>query len=237
MGPARNESETETGKVLSAEELDIENSENVVELDEGRYVIGAEGQPSVTSVPDETGSASASASDSASSPPMQSSDSGAPTASTPGSAPEAESPPQGLSVEAAETGSQPPQTQQEPNIDSRDVRRWLEEDLDDVDSRYGFHISAKSEGAIGHQQLFSDDVGTVFDGQLMWYAQQVDRSTAVEDVLGILLMESNVRVRYSPRCFHGVLETHGLAPDDSIADLFKAIRDANGVVFPPETDE
>ncbi|WP_245799965.1 DUF7500 family protein [Haladaptatus litoreus] len=105
-----------------------------------------------------------------------------------------------------------------------------------MDSRYGFHISTKSEGAISHQQIFSDDVGTVFDSLLMWYAQQVDRSTAVEDVLGILLMESNARVRYSPRCFRGVLETHDLSPDDSIADLFEAIRDANGVVFPPETD-
>nr|WP_227374071.1 hypothetical protein [Haladaptatus halobius] len=66
--------------------------------------------------------------------------------------------------------------------------------------------------------------------------QQVDRSTPVEDVLGILQVESNVRVRYSPRCFRGVLEAHVLSPDDSIADLFEAIRGTNGPVFPPETD-
>lgn len=90
--------------------------------------------------------------------------------------------------------------------------------------RYGFHISAKSEDAIDHQELYTDDVGTVFDGLLRWYAQQVDRGTPVEDVLGILLMESNIHVRYSPQCFSSVLEAHDLSPDDSITDLFEAIR-------------
>lgn len=45
MGPARDESEAETGSVLSADELDIERSDNAVALDEG--VIGSEGEPSV----------------------------------------------------------------------------------------------------------------------------------------------------------------------------------------------
>ncbi|WP_227354055.1 DUF7500 family protein [Haladaptatus salinisoli] len=193
MSPARDDSEAETGTVLSPDELDIEDSDSVVPLDEGRYVIGAGEKPSVPKEP-------------------------------------------ALASTADETSEGSDSTDERPRIDSEDVRRWLEDDLDDVESRYGFHISAKSEDAVGHQRLFSDDVGTVFDGLLMWYAQQVDGSTPVEDVLGILLMESNVRVRYSPRCFRGVLETHDLSPDDSIADLFEAMRGANGLVFPPETD-
>jgi hypothetical protein len=36
MSPARIESETETGTVLSSNELDIEDSDSVVPLDEGR---------------------------------------------------------------------------------------------------------------------------------------------------------------------------------------------------------
>ncbi|WP_435154476.1 DUF7500 family protein [Haladaptatus sp. DFWS20] len=212
MGPARDKSEAETGSVLSVDELDIERSDNVVALDEGRYVIGSGGEPSVSNE-----STLASSSNSS---PAAPSDSTARSETTPESASSPQSSPN-------RTGESESSSPHEPRIDSRDVRRWLEDDLDDVDSRYGFHISTKSEGTISHQQMFSDDVETVFDSLLMWYVQQVDRTTAVEDVLGIPLMESNVRVRYSPRCFRGVLE----APD-----LFEAIRDANGVVFPPETD-
>jgi hypothetical protein len=119
-------------------------------------------------------------------------------------------------------------------IDAAAVRSWLEEDVETVSSRYGFHITATTEGAVGHQQMFSDDVGTVFDGLLMWYARQLDRETPVEDVLGILLLESNVRVRFPVRAFTAVLERHDLGPEDTISDLFEAIYDGSGVLFPPE---
>ncbi|WP_135852580.1 DUF7500 family protein [Halorussus salinus] len=123
------------------------------------------------------------------------------------------------------------------SIDSGAVKGWLEDDLDSVSARYGFHVTAKSDDAISHQQMFSDDVGAVFDSLLRWYAQQLTTETAVEDVLGILLTESNVRVRYSPSCLQAILETYDLSPDDSIADFFEAVQDDRGVVFPPENVE
>ncbi|WP_458190469.1 DUF7500 family protein [Haladaptatus sp. NG-WS-4] len=193
MSPARDESDSENGTVLSPDELDIEDNKRVVPLDEGQYVIGAGGRPTVPDESEEVSTVD-------------------------------ETPQEGGSIDVRR------------RIDWTDVRRWHEYDLKDVDSRYGFHIAAKSKGTISHQQIFSDDVGTVFDNLLMWYAQQVDKSTVVEDVLGILLMESNVRVRYSPRCFKGVLEAYDLSPNDSIADLFEALQDANGLVFPPDTE-
>jgi hypothetical protein len=119
-------------------------------------------------------------------------------------------------------------------MDSGAVKEWLEADLDSVSARYGFHVTAKADDAISHQQMFSDDVGTVFDSLLRWYAQQLTTETAVEDVLGILLTESNVRVRYSPSCLQSILETYDLGPDDTIADLFEAVQDDRGMVFPPE---
>jgi len=119
-------------------------------------------------------------------------------------------------------------------IDSGAVKGWLEDDLDSVSARYGFHVTAKSDDAISHQQMFSDDVGAVFDSLLRWYAQQLTTDTAVEDVLGILLTESNVRVRYSPSCLQAILEAYDLGPDDSIADLVEAVQDDRGMVFPPE---
>lgn len=119
-------------------------------------------------------------------------------------------------------------------LDAAAVRAWLEADVESVSSRYGFRITTTTEGAVGHQQMFSDDVCTVFDGLLMWYAQQLDRETPVEDVLGILLLESKVRVRYPVRAFTALLDEYGLGPDDTISDLFDAIYDGTGVLFPPE---
>ena len=216
MPPARDDHtarDGDSGKVLSPDELDIEQSESVVSIDEDRYVIGAGGRPSV---PD--GSAELPSAD----------------ASQPASTETTNDAATGVSTTGRTTESAPAPSTEGGSIDAGDVRQWLEDDLGDVSSRYGFHITAKSENRISHQQMFSDDVGTVFDGLLMWYAQQVDRNTPVEDVLGILLTESNLRVRYSHSSIRGVLDSHDLSPEDSIADLFDALGDSNGIVFPPE---
>ncbi len=141
MGPARDEADEETGAVLSADELDIERSDNVVALDEGRYVIGSHGEPSVPDRP-VLDSASETTTETVSPSTFSS------------------------TSQSGESEEANGRTQPDSRIDSREVHRWLEDDLDDVDSRYGFHISAKSEGAISHQRMFSDDVGTVFDSLL-----------------------------------------------------------------------
>lgn len=192
---------------LAPDELDIESEENVVSLDTGRYVIGTDERPDV---PDDTPDSSAGGSRS---------DDAAKSAA-------------GTQSPDAAGGRQPAAP-----MDSGAVKQWLEDDLDSTSARYGFHVTAKSDDAISHQQMFSDDVGAVFDSLLRWYAQQLTTETAVEDVLGILLTESNVRVRYSPSCLQAILETYDLGPDDSIADFFEAVQDDRGVVFPPENVE
>lgn len=139
-------------------------------------------------------------------------------------------------TESAESDPGPAEAQEltSQDLDAATVRSWLEEDVETASARYGFRITATTEGSVGHQQMFSDDVGTVFDGLLLWYAQQLDRGTPVEDVLGILLLESNVRVRYPVRAFTSILERHDLGPEDTISDFFEAIYDGTGVLFPPE---
>jgi hypothetical protein len=180
------------GTALAPDELDIEDDENVVSLNEGRYVIGTDERPDVQDASDEAA--------------------------------------EGEAEEAATTDDAA--TQHE--MDSAAVKQFLEDDLTGASARYGFHVTAKSEDAVSHQQMVSDDVGTVFDSLLRWYAQQLTTETAVEDVLGILLTESNVRVRYSPSCLQAILEAYDLGPDDSIADLVEAVQDDRGMVFPPE---
>ena len=202
------------GNALAPDELDIEDDENVVPLDEGRYVIGTDERPSVPAdAASGSGGSSGSGRSSRSSGGGEAGDGGA------GAEPSTESRSDGRSKS---------------DVDSAAVKQFLEADLDGVRSRYGFHVTAKAEESISHQQVFSDDVGTVFDGLLRWYAQQLTTETAVEDVLGILLTESNVRVRYSPSCLQAILESYDLGPDDTIADLVEAVRDDRGMVFPPE---
>lgn len=189
----------DSGGALSPDDLDIEDNERVVPLDEGRYVIGTEGRPSVPSETGERSEETAAASSDGN--PERSGDD---TVDTEGS------------------------------VDSGSAKRWLEDDLRDVSVRYGFHVTAKAEDSVNHQQMLSDDVTTVFDGLLRWYARQLTTETAVEDVLGILLTESNVRVRYSSSCLQAILDAHDLDPEDSIADLYDAVQDGQGMVFPPE---
>lgn len=187
---------SDDGRALSPEELAIEDEESVVSLDDGRYVIGSDGEsPSASPSRDES---SAERSSSEREP-------------------------------SADSASRRGRT----DVDARTVRRWLEDDLRSVESRYGLHITAKAGETASHQQLFSDDVGTVFDSLLTWYAQQLDRELPVEDVLGILLAASNVRVRYSPACLQRLLEACDLGPEDSIADLLSTVHADDGLVFPP----
>ncbi|MFC7195717.1 hypothetical protein ACFQL4_15585 [Halosimplex aquaticum] len=76
--------------------------------------------------------------------------------------------------------------------------------------------------------MVSNDVVTIFESLVLWYAQQIDGKTPVEEVLGILLMEANVPVRYPPASLRRLLESTELSPDDSIADLIAAVGDEDG---------
>lgn len=120
-----------------------------------------------------------------------------------------------------------------PELDERAVEEWLYDHIDEADSMYGFYITAKFDDSIDHQHLFSNDVVTVFENLLLWSAQQAGGNTPVDEVLGILLTESSVPIRYPTKSIHDLLATHGLSPDDSIAALLKAIDD-DGVTFPPK---
>ncbi|WP_158056513.1 DUF7500 family protein [Halorussus halophilus] len=215
MSPApEDERNSREKSALSPDELDIEEDENVVSLDEGRYVIGANERPNVPSEAAGSGDGSS-------------------AGTGPGAGQAGEEPPQQPNPLDAEEATGAPSTGR-PAADSASVKQWLENDLQGTSAQYGFHVTAKAEESISHQQMFSDDVTTVFDSLMRWYAQQLTTSTAVEDVLGILLTESNVRVRYSPSCLQAILESYDLEPDDSIADLFEAVQDGHGMVFPPE---
>lgn len=126
--------------------------------------------------------------------------------------------------------SQQPDQQPDRNaFTDASVHDWLRDDMGDTNSRYGFDVTAKFDANVSQQQMVSNDIVTVFESLMLWYARQVDGSTPVEEVLGILLSESNVPVRYPPESLHELLESTDLSGEDSIDDLLAAVSDDDGV--------
>ena len=132
-------------------------------------------------------------------------------------------------------GGQPsmPESEPEPEPDTPEftganVHEWLAEQMADSNASYGFDVTAKFDGEVDQQRLTSNDIVTVFETMMLWYGRQMDGSTDVQDVLGILLSESNVPVKYPPGAIKTLARSAGLSPDDSIADLIDAIEDRDG---------
>lgn len=165
--------------VLSADELDISNDENVTEIEEGRYVISTGNAPPPDSMHDQDRSSTDEQSDS------------------------------------------------DRSIDEQQVNEWLTAHLDDLESQYGFTITAKFDDDVGQRKLVSNNIVTVFEQLVLWYAQQVSTDTPVEEVLGILLTESSVEVTYPSDNLVALLDRYGLTREDSIDDLLRAVREDN----------
>ncbi len=114
-------------------------------------------------------------------------------------------------------------------LDQEHVHQWLRESFEGPGSRYGFDVTATFDGSVSQRRMASNDVVTIFESLVLWYAQQVDNNTPVEEILGILLMEANVPIRYPPQSLQKLVKKTGLGPDDTIADLLAAVEDDDGV--------
>ena len=231
MDPPRDPEELGEGSVLDPEDLDITDEEEVEELDETRFVIGAEGRPH-----DGAGDSSGSQPDSRTDSPTSVFEDTDPTTNDRSVQEEATDQRTQPSGAGAGTGTGRSETPSQVELRGSDVKRWISANLQRTDSQYAYRLAAKTGDEISHQQLASDDIGMAFDGLLMWYAQQVGDGTAVEDTLGILLAESNIRVRFPVVGMAAYLEQHDLSPEDSIGELLAVIREHDGIVFPRGTN-
>lgn len=127
------------------------------------------------------------------------------------------------------TSDPEPEQSPGPELTDATVHEWLSDNMDEGSSRYGFDVTAKFDGTVSQQRMVSNDIVTVFESLMLWYARQVDGNTPVEDVLGILLSESNVPVRYPPESLRGLVESSDCTPDDSIAELLDSVDGDDGV--------
>lgn len=205
------------GRVLSPDELDIEEQDEVASIGDDRYVIGPDGPPDAPA--EEVPADDSGGGDGGSSGDVHEDDAGAEPAQATGAA---------AAAETAEPAAPP---QPEPQVTGRDVKEWLAEELESHDSKYAYHIATKYGDDISHQQLATDDVGAAFDGLLVWYARQLAGSTSIDRALGILLGESSVQVKYPTKRLIAYLKHHDLGPDDSIRDLVETVEEQDGLQF------
>jgi len=114
------------------------------------------------------------------------------------------------------------------------VHRWLEDRLRAADSKYAFDVTARFEDSVSQRELFSNDVVTTFENLIIWYANHAGSDTPIEDVLGILLLESNLSVRFPIESLRSFAEAQGLDESDSLRSFFAATKQAGGIRFPPK---
>jgi len=191
----------EDGPILSPEELDIANDEHVTQLDEGRFVVSPEAR---------LGDQGAAASTTDPSPERE---------------PGTESPPEPSGPDSRSGAAESSPSE----ITDREVYDWLAHSFESANTRYGFDVTATFDGTTSQRRMASNDVVTIFESLILWYAQQIDRDTPVEEILGILLMESNVPVRYPAESLRKLVRTTECTPEDSVADLLRAVEENDGV--------
>jgi len=203
------DSEEDDGRVLAPEELDISDDEHVAEIEDGRYVVSPNDPIGDVDGIDTSGSPSSSSDTVRAGPTGPSSESELSSAEqSDASAPPADSGP----TRPAE-------------LTEADVEAWLRDSFETADSRYGFHVTATFDGRVSQRRMMSNDVVTIFESLILWYAQHIDSETPVEEILGILLTESNVPISYPTERLSSLVKAHGLGPEDSIADLLERVDD------------
>jgi len=226
------EGPADEGKVLAPDELDITESEHVEELEEGRFVVSPDGPPNpsekYTKESGESGGMGSEDRQTHEETPEDHTQQSEPQQRR-RDQPQKRKPTRARSRESRQPPRRERQAQRPGGLTEEEVHQWLRRDFEASNSKYAFDVTATFEGTVSQRKMASNDVVTIFESLMLWYAQQVDSDTPVEEILGILLMESNVPVRYPPESIHKLVKSSNLTPEDSIGELLAEIED--GVQF------
>jgi hypothetical protein len=217
----------EEGRILSPEELDISESEHVEQLDEDRFVVSPDAR--VDSTPSDTRQGASSGPERPQPDPEPEPDPEPDPAQARDPSHAQDSDPSHAQDSDPSHARDPEPEQRGTDLSQERVHRWLRESFVDNSSRYGFDVTATFDGSVNQRRMASNDVVTIFESLVLWYAQQVDSDTPVEEILGILLMEANVPVRYPPESLKHMVKSAGLGPEDTIADLLAAAEEKEGL--------
>jgi len=207
------------------EELDFTDDESVVEIGEGRYVVGTNGRPNVersrgerrAPPPDDERRPEFAAADSAGErrPPggTRGGRESAPTAGRRG--------PGGAPVESAPAGGAP-------DVDRRAVSRWLAASFDGDGFDYGIDATLHAHGDTARQRTASDDVAGTFDTLLSWFASNAGPDSPPPEAIGLLLAAAETPVDLPPVVIKRFAAERGLSASDSIGDLVRAAEEEGG---------
>lgn len=122
--------------------------------------------------------------------------------------------------ERVEQGTQP----SDGSVSSPETARTLlAEELRRSNARYGIDIVARFDGNTVRHRTASNDVVASFENLLRWYARNVTDETPTDEVIEILLTESNFTSSSSNLA--DLLDSHDLDESNSIAELVDAISD------------
>ncbi|KAB1194566.1 hypothetical protein GJR96_14395 [Haloferax sp. MBLA0076] len=113
------------------------------------------------------------------------------------------------------------------------ARRLLTERVGSIKADHALVATALVDGNVERHESVSDDVTDVFHSMMSWYANAVGSGeTPPDEVLGILLLASEVQVTYPSRAIAALAASYGLDRTDSIGNLLDVIED-DGASFPP----
>jgi hypothetical protein len=185
------------------EELDFTDDESVVEIGEGRYVVGTNGRPNVGR----------------SRPARRPADESDFTAADPASP--AERRPSDSDLQADAAGA-------DAAVDRQAVSRWLASSFDGDGFTYGIDATLHADGDTTRQRMVSNDVTATFDSLVTWFASNAGPSSPTPEALGLLLVASETTVDVPPVAIKRFAASQGLTASDSIGDLVRAAEEAGG---------
>ncbi|SMO55882.1 DUF7500 family protein [Halorubrum cibi] len=203
------------------EELDFTDDENVVEIGEGRYVVGTNGRPNVRrrSPEPEPGPADDSGFRSPTDPAPA--DEREPVAGERGRARGGAGGSGGADGSSGAEGG-------DAGVDRRAVSRWLADSFDDDGFDYGVDMTLHAKGSTARNRMVSNDVTATFDNTLSWFVANAGPGTDPAEALGLLLVAADTPIDLPPVAIKRFAASRGLSADDSIGELIRAAENAGG---------
>ncbi|SDF68799.1 hypothetical protein SAMN04488067_10737 [Halorubrum xinjiangense] len=230
------------------DELDFTDDENVVEIEEGRYVVGTNGRPNVgrsrgggRERPPDDASGFTAAEPANADERRPAGDDPRASAAGPGVGDRdrrqtdrqggAGGRGQARGAGQGDAGSSPGGRQPPTGADAVDrqaVSRWLATSFDGDGFDYGIDATLHANGDTTRQRMVSNDVTATFDTLISWFASNAGPSSPTPEAIGLLLAASETTVDIPPVMIKRFAASQGLSASDSIGDLVRAAEDAGG---------
>jgi hypothetical protein len=101
------------------------------------------------------------------------------------------------------------------------------------DGKYSYKVSVSAGNTKLDEDGGHDDVSEAFAEFVEAYVDLVSDETPEEKVLGVLLA-SSLDVKVPAPAFKRALRSHGVSPEDSVEELFDAVREQGGFYLESE---